>query len=226
MIIPCIDLMDGKAVQLEQGKTLKIQRDDFDALIDKFRRFGQINVIDLDAAMGKGSNLEKIEYITPKIPSRVGGGIRSVSKALDMLSLGAEKIIVSSAVFSKDGINYSFLEELRTKAGKDKIIIAIDSRNGHITTKGWKENTNFKTEDIIKELEPYCSEFLLTCVENEGLMKGTDFSFIDMIKKKTDNKLSAAGGISTKEEIDKLENIGVNSVIGMAIYSGSLDIDF
>ena len=227
MIYPCIDLMDGKVVQLVQGRSenKKVEISDYDELIARFKPFGTIQLIDLDAAMGNGNNYELIEDIISKIRCRVGGGIRTVEKAQKVIRLGAEKIIVGSSVFKDGKIDFDFLKELKEKVGKDKIIIAIDSIKGKVVIKGWKESTNLKVEGVVKELESYCSEFLATYVDKEGMLKGTDVEFFKKLRKLTKNDITAAGGITTISEIRELEKKGIDSSLGMAIYKGKIKLN-
>jgi len=225
MIIPSIDLMGGKVVQLEQGKKKKLELANYESLIDKFSILGEISLIDLDAAIGKGDNIKIIKDICKKIDCRVGGGIRDIGRAKEMIKLGASQIIIGTSAFDKKGINKIFLEDLKKEIGKERIIIAIDTNKGNISIKGWTQELDVKTEDIVKELEPYCSEFLLTIVDKEGLMKGTDIDFIKKIKDKTSNVITAAGGISSYDEIKKLEEMEVNSVLGMALYSKKITLE-
>jgi len=226
MIYPSIDLMNGKAVQLVQGKkeNKKIEIDDILGLARKFSKY-TIQVIDLDAAMGSKNNLRTIKILCRQFNCRVGGGIRTLDKAREIIKAGAKKIIVGSSVFQKENINILFLKQLNKAIGKDKIIIAIDSREGKIVIKGWKESTNINTLKVVKELEPYCSEFLYTYVDKEGMMQGTDFSTLRKLKQLTDNEITAAGGISSLDEIKRLERLKVNSVLGMALYTGKIKLD-
>ncbi len=227
MIYPCIDLMDGAIVQLVQGnrENVKVKTKDFDEMISKFKPFGVIQLIDLDAAMDRGNNHVLIKEIMQKIKCRVGGGIRTVKKAKEVLDLGAEKIIVGSSAFKEGNVDVKFLGELREGVGKDNVIIAIDSIKGEVVIKGWKESTKLKVEDVIKELEPYCLEFLATYVDKEGMLKGTNVEFFKRLKKLTKNKITAAGGITTIDEIKELERNGIDSALGMAIYKGKIKLD-
>lgn len=225
MIFPSIDLMNGKVVQLVQGKreNKKIEIDDVLGIARKFSKY-TIQLIDLDAAMGKGDNLQIVKILCNKFKCRVGGGIRTLDRAREIVRAGAKKIIIGSAVFKDDEINILFLKQLNKFIGKDKIIIAIDSKEGKIVIKGWKESTNIDPLKIVKELEPYCSEFLYTYVDKEGMMQGTDFKTLRKLKQITTNEITAAGGISSMEEINRLERLGVNSVLGMALYTGKIKL--
>jgi phosphoribosylformimino-5-aminoimidazole carboxamide ribotide isomerase len=224
MIYNCIDLMKGKAVQLVQGKRKALEVKDIDSLIAKFKPFGAINVIDLDAALGTGNNLRLINKIAKSIKCRVGGGIRRVVIAKHVIDVGAQKVIVGSAAFKDGQINKQFLDNLKKTIGKSKIIIAIDSKKGKIVVKGWTESTGIDTFKVIKQLEPYCSEFLYTYVDKEGTMKGIDLALVKKIKKKTKNKLTVAGGISSIKEIKELKKAKIDCALGMAVYTGKLKL--
>ncbi|HZX44720.1 MAG TPA: 1-(5-phosphoribosyl)-5-[(5-phosphoribosylamino)methylideneamino] imidazole-4-carboxamide isomerase [Candidatus Nanoarchaeia archaeon] len=223
MIFPSIDLMDGKVVQLVQGKkeNKKLEIDDVIGVAKKFLQY-EISVIDLDAAMGNGDNLAIIKQLCAKFRCRVGGGIRTVEKAKELIDSGAKKVIIGSSAFTKQGINLPFLKKLVKEIGREMIIIAIDSLKGKIVIKGWKESTGIDTLSVVKELEPYCSEFLYTYVDKEGMMQGTDLSTLKKLKAITKDEITAAGGISSMDEIDELQKIGVNSVLGMALYTGKI----
>lgn len=215
MIIPSIDLMDGKAVQLRQGREKVLERKDVLELARDFSRYGEIAVIDLDAAMGKGENLELIKKLCKIADCRVGGGIRTIGKANDMLRAGAKKIIIGTKATPE------FLKQLP----KDRLIVAVDTKDGYIVTRGWTEKTKQKPEELIKRLEKYCCGFLFTNVNKEGLMQGMDFSIVKKLKALTKNKLTVAGGISSLEEIKKLEEIGADSQLGMALYTNKIKLD-
>lgn len=219
MIIPSIDLMKGKVVQLEQGKNKVLEIDNPFYFAGKFRDFQEVQVIDLDAAMNKRKNTAIIKQMLELINARVGGGIRSIEKAVELIDNGAKKIIIGTQA------NKKFLEKLTERVPRKKIIVALDSFKGKVVVEGWKKKTNKTPFELIKELEPYCSEFLFTCVEKEGLMKGTDFDLIKKLKTNTKNELSAAGGISSIQEARKLERIGVKPIIGMALYSGKISLE-
>ncbi|MFC1690883.1 HisA/HisF-related TIM barrel protein [Nanoarchaeota archaeon] len=224
MIIPSIDLMDGNAVQLVQGNpdNKKIELDDVKGLAFRFSQIGPINVIDLDAALGRGNNKDIVKDLAKENEIRVGGGVREISVAQEYVDAGVKKVIIGSRAFQNGGIDKEFLNELKETIGKDKIIIAIDSKAGKVVIKGWTESTGLDAKEIVKELEEYCSEFLYTYVDKEGMMQGTDIETLKELKELTDNEITAAGGISSIEEIKQLEEIGVNSVLGMALYTGKI----
>jgi phosphoribosylformimino-5-aminoimidazole carboxamide ribotide isomerase len=219
MIYPSIDLMNGKAVQLVQGRVenKKLEIEDVMALALKFSKIGPINVIDLDAALEQGGNEELIKVLTRTYPVRVGGGIRSLQRAEAYIDAGAEKIIIGSKAF-----DLNFLQNLTSLIGPEKIMIALDSFGDEIVIRGWTQKTAIKTEEMILKWEPYCSEFLYTQVEKEGLMMGPDFKRLKRLRKLTDHALTAAGGISSLEDIVALEKEGINSVLGMALYTGKI----
>ena len=213
MIIPSIDLMGGKAVQLRQGTEKIIEREDVLDLAMKFRMYGEIAVIDLDAAFGKGDNLELIKQICRIADCRVGGGIRTMEKANEILQAGARKIIIGTKASPK------FLRQLP----KERVIVAIDARDGYVVNLGWKRKTKKTPKMVIRELEQYCCGFLFTDVSREGMMKGINFSKIKRLREATDKKLIAAGGITNINEIKWLENLGIDSQIGMSIYAGKIN---
>ncbi|MCK5283812.1 MAG: 1-(5-phosphoribosyl)-5-[(5-phosphoribosylamino)methylideneamino] imidazole-4-carboxamide isomerase [Nanoarchaeota archaeon] len=215
--------MDKKVVQLVRGKEKKIEVDDVFYAADSLKELGNpIDVIDLDAAMGKGENVSLIKELCKRMDCRVGGGIRTLEKAKEIIDAGASKVIIGTGAFSDGKLNTTFLDELNKAIGKHKIIVSIDSKGGKIVDKGWTESTGINTLDIVKELENYCLEILYTYVDKEGMMEGTDFETVKKIKSMTRIEVTAAGGISSIDEIKKLEEIGVNSVVGMAYYTGKI----
>ncbi len=212
MIIPSIDLMGGKAVQLRQGKEKVLEVGDVLGLAREFRKYGEIAVIDLDAALGKEDNFELVKQICAIADCRVGGGIRSLEKVSEVLRAGAKKVIIGTSATPK------FLEKLP----KDKVIVALDTKNGSVVTEGWTKSSGKNPFAQMKELEPYCSEFLFTNVDREGLLAGVDMGLVKKLKGASKNKITFAGGISTIEEIKMLEDEGFNSQAGMAIYTGKI----
>ena len=224
MIIPCIDLMDGKVVQLVQGREKALEGDSPDEMLRRFARFPEIQVIDLDAALGKGSNDELVRGLASKAVTRVGGGVRTVERAKTLLEQGAHRVIVGTAAF-RGGINTPFLTELREAVGRDRLIIALDSKGGRIVVKGWQESTDLTAEAVLQSLEPYCGGFLCTYVDKEGMMQGTDLEWFRRLRAATSLELTAAGGITTLEDVRALLGMNVHAALGMAIYTGRLSLD-
>jgi phosphoribosylformimino-5-aminoimidazole carboxamide ribotide isomerase len=224
MIIPCIDLMDGKVVQLVQGREKALEGDSPDEMLRRFAAFPQIQVIDLDAAMGRGANDDLVEMLASKAVTRVGGGVRTVERAQALLAQGAYRVIVGTSAFSKDGPNHAFLQSLADAIGRDRIVLALDSKDGHIVVKGWQEATQFTAEQVIQQLEPYCSGFLCTYVDKEGMMQGTDLDWFRRLRAVTDHEITAAGGITTMDDIRALDEMKIHAAVGMAIYTGRLDL--
>ena len=232
MLIPSIDLQRGKIVQLVQGEKLAIESDDLEGWINRFAKFPKIQLIDLDAAMSIGTNDALVRQIAARLPCRVGGGVRSVGRAQDLLETGAKEVIVGSAFFdmrrSADGssvIKFDFAEALRAAVGLDKVIAAVDSRGGRVVIHGWRTTLPISAVEAVKALDPYCGEFLYTHVDKEGLMQGTDIEAVRALKDATNRRVTAAGGITTQEEVDALHALGIDAVVGMAIYTGSLVVD-
>jgi phosphoribosylformimino-5-aminoimidazole carboxamide ribotide isomerase len=225
MIVPCIDLMGGKVVQLVQGRDKALEVDSADEMLQWFSPFPQIQVIDLDAAMGRGSNDTLVRHIAGKATTRIGGGVRTLERARQLLDQGAYRVIVGTSAFNADGPNERFLRELQDGIGAEHIVIALDSKAGRIVVKGWKESTNLTAADVIARLEPYCSGFLCTYVDKEGMMEGTDLGWFQSLRSVTDREITAAGGITTMEDIRALMGMGIHCAIGMAIYTGRLNLD-
>ncbi len=224
MIIPCIDLMDGAVVQLIQGREKALEGEAPEVMLAKFADFPVIQVIDLDAALGRGSNEAIVERLAAKHRVWVGGGVRSVAKAEQLRAAGAERVIVGTAAFRGDGLNHEFLQELADKLGRAAIILALDSRDGRIVIKGWQESLGIAAGEIIRQLEPYCGAVLCTYVDKEGMMQGTDLEWFRSLRAQTSLELTAAGGITTYEEIEALLAMDIHAALGMAIYTGRLDL--
>ena len=225
MLIPSIDLKGGAVVQLIQGEKLAIRDDDVFRWVRRFERFPKVQVIDLDAAMGIGDNIALVRQIAGSLSCRVGGGIRTVERARDVLDAGAQHVIAGSSLFRDGAPDLAFAQSLCDGIGRDRIIAAVDSRGGHVVIHGWKTTLPLTAVEAIHSLEPYCDEFLYTHVDTEGLMRGTDFGAIEAVRAATGNKVTAAGGITTQEEIDRLHAMGVDAVVGMAIYTGTLNAE-
>jgi phosphoribosylformimino-5-aminoimidazole carboxamide ribotide isomerase len=224
MIIPCIDLMGGKVVQLIQGRTKALEGDAPLAMLEKFSAFPEIQVIDLDAAMGKGSNDDIVRQLAGRAVTRVGGGVRTVERARALVEAGAAKVIVGTAAFRADGIHEEFLGAVAGAIGRDKLVLALDSKGGQIVVKGWQEATNLRAEDVIRLLEPFCGGFLCTYVDKEGMMQGTDLDWFRRLRQATAHEITAAGGVTTLDEVRELTRLGIHAALGMAIYTGKLSL--
>jgi len=224
MLIPSIDLRNGRVVQLVQGERLALEDPDVDAWIRRFARFPKLQLIDLDAAIGTGNNDGLVEYVCGQRLCRVGGGIRTVERARAVLAQGATHVIVGSSLFTGGRPDLTFASTLADAVGADRVIAAVDAKAGRVAIKGWRETVPLTAVEAVKALEPYCSEFLYTHVDKEGLMGGTDMAAIRAVRDATSRRVVAAGGITTRQEIDDLDALGVDAVVGMAIYTGRLDV--
>jgi phosphoribosylformimino-5-aminoimidazole carboxamide ribotide isomerase len=218
MLIPSIDLMEGKVVQLVQGTRKELEFDNLQHWIDRFSKYPLVQVIDLDAAMGRGNNHEMVREIARQIPCQVGGGIRTIDAVQETLELGAKRVILGSSLISNGSINATFAREISTELGPDKLVFAVDSRGGYVSIKGWQEATQIKASEMIRTLGPFCIAFLYTNIDTEGLLQGIPLEIIRDLRQATSRRLIAAGGIRSQEEIDALDVLGVDAVVGMAIY--------
>jgi phosphoribosylformimino-5-aminoimidazole carboxamide ribotide isomerase len=225
VLIPSIDLQGGAVVQLVQGEKLAIKDDDVFRWVRRFAHFPKVQVIDLDAAMGSGDNLALVRQIAGALSCRVGGGICTVERARDLLAAGAQQIIAGSSLFRNGVPDLAFAQTLCDGVGRERVIAAVDSRGGHVVIHGWKTVLPLTAVEAVRALEPYCDEFLYTHVDTEGLMGGTNFEAISAVRDATTRRVTAAGGITTQKEIDDLHALGVDAVVGMAIYTGALDPD-
>jgi phosphoribosylformimino-5-aminoimidazole carboxamide ribotide isomerase len=223
VLIPCIDLMGGQAVQLVRGRRKALDADPFE-MLRKFRGFPAIQVIDLDAAIGGGNNDVILRRLCHRAPCRVGGGVRTVERVRELVALGARKIIIGTAAFDGGGVNHKFLRAARRAAGKKLLMIALDTSRGRVVVKGWRQSTGLRAEDVIPELEPYCSGFLCTYVDKEGMMQGTSLRWFRKLRSVTSLPITAAGGITTREEVEALEKMNIDAAVGMAIYTGKLPL--
>jgi phosphoribosylformimino-5-aminoimidazole carboxamide ribotide isomerase len=224
MIIPCIDLMDGKVVQLVQGREKALEGDSPEEMLRKFAAFPEIQVIDLDAAIGRGSNGKLVRWLAARAKTRIGGGVRSAERARELVEQGAHRVIVGTAAFGPAGANTELLGELRDAVGRERLIVAVDSKEGRVVVKGWRESTNLTAEEVLRELEPYCSGFLCTYVDKEGMMQGTDLDWFRRLRAATRLELTAAGGVTTMADVRALLAMDVHAALGMAIYTGKLSL--
>jgi phosphoribosylformimino-5-aminoimidazole carboxamide ribotide isomerase len=228
VLIPCIDLQQGKAVQLVHGRKRELAVADVMSLLLKFKKYEWLHVIDLDAAMGKGNNseltqklcLEAVKRFGMKV--RVGGGIRTVRRAEEITEWGAHQVIVGSAAFKNGKINAPFLRRLRTRVGRPAIVVALDTARGHVVIKGWREKLRIQAEQVMEQLEPFCAAFLCTDVDREGTMSGVNLKWFEQLRSATSHPIIAAGGIKAQPEIDALERMGMDAAVGMALYKNRL----
>jgi len=225
VIIPCIDLMDGKVVQLVQGREKALEGGTPEEMLVRFAAFPEIQVIDLDAAIGRGSNDAIVEFLARRAAARVGGGVRTIERARKLIEQGARKVIVGTAAFSSAGIDAEFLAGLAAAIGRERVIVALDSKDGRIVVKGWREATSLSAEEVLSELEPFCGGFLCTYVDKEGMLEGTDLDWFRRLRRATALEITAAGGITTMEEVRELDRLGVHAALGMAIYTGRLSLE-
>jgi phosphoribosyl-ATP pyrophosphohydrolase/phosphoribosyl-AMP cyclohydrolase len=231
MVVASIDIQNGKVVQLKQGEELVLQRDNALELAAEFDRYGEVAVIDLDAAMGKGSNLEMIKPLLRKAECRVGGGIRTPQQAQELVSLGARKIIIGSSAFRGDSgagdafaVNIPFLEAMSKKIGRERLIVAVDARAGEIVVDGWKTPTGLNLSEAAKAVEPFAGELLFTCVEREGTMTGIDLAAVRKLRETVSCQITVAGGVSTLGEIEETAALGCDVQLGMALYTGKINL--
>lgn len=224
MLIPTLDLKGGKVVQLVQGDRVAIETSDISRWVRRFRHCPLVQLIDLDAAMGTGDNDLLVRRVSRTLGCRVGGGIRSVERARQVMDAGARRIILSSALFRDGHPDLAFANRVCDAVGRDQVIAAVDARGGRLVIDGWRTTLAITPVEAVKALEPFCGEFLYTNVDREGLMQGMDMGSVRLMRAATERRLSAAGGIATEQEVDALEEMGVDAVVGMAIYTGTLQL--
>jgi phosphoribosylformimino-5-aminoimidazole carboxamide ribotide isomerase len=224
MLIPSIDLMGGKIVQLVRGEQKALEFDNFDEWIARFSSFPLIQLIDLDAAIGNGNNRELVREFARRLPCQVGGGMRSIQAAEQMLSIGAQRVIVGSSLIRDGQPDTVFAEEIARAVGPEKLVFAIDSKQGRIAIRGWREITATTPLEMIAALERWCSAFLYTNIDTEGLMQGIPLETVKQLRASTMKQLIVAGGIANSEQVDQLDALRIDAVVGMAIYTGQLKL--
>jgi phosphoribosylformimino-5-aminoimidazole carboxamide ribotide isomerase len=224
VLIPSIDLMGGKIVQLVQGEKKALEFEDFDYWIERFSAYPLVQLIDLDAAMGRGSNRELIAMICRRLPCQTGGGVRDVARGSELLALGARRVIFGSALLKDGAINAALAAEAKKTLGMNHLTFAIDSRKGKVAVHGWTENTDVDPANMVRALDPYCSAFLYTHIDTEGTMTGFPVNVARELAGLTKKQIIVAGGIRSQAEVDELDAIGVDAVVGMAIYTGALGL--
>jgi len=228
VLIPCIDLQGGQAVQLVHGRRRELAVSDVFAQLDKFKRYPWLHIIDLDAAMDKGENNELVETLCKrarrkyKMRVRVGGGVRTTSRARQLAKCGATQIIVGSALFSGGKLNLLFLRALNRAVPRKQIVIALDTYHGKIATHGWRRSVALRPQEVMSSLEPFCSAFLCTDVDREGTLSGANLRYFSALRSATDHQIIAAGGLKTRREISALAKLGMDAAVGMALYKNLL----
>jgi phosphoribosylformimino-5-aminoimidazole carboxamide ribotide isomerase len=216
--------MGGKIVQLVQGRNKALEFDNFDEWIDRFRSFPLVQLIDLDAAIGTGSNRGILDRFTKSLPCQVGGGIRSLADAKALIALGARKVIVGSTLIKEGKVDLDFSRELSQELN-ESLVFAVDAKAGKVAIRGWREATTLTPAEMIEALDPFCSAFLYTHIDTEGLMQGIPLDIVRLLRSKATKQLIVAGGISSQAEIDELDAIGADAVVGMALYLGKLNLE-
>jgi phosphoribosylformimino-5-aminoimidazole carboxamide ribotide isomerase len=222
MLIPSIDLMGGKIVQLVQGDKQELEFDNFDYWIDRFSKYPLVQLIDLDAARGLGGNRPLVRQIMQRLNCQVGGGIRSVETARDLLEAGAHKVILGSALMNDGKIDHEHARRLADALGTARLVFALDSKGGKVAIDGWRQQTAVTAFDMIRVLDPYCDTFLYTHIDTEGLMQGIPMETVQAIRAATSRRLVVAGGVTEQREIDELDAMGIDAVVGMAVYTGRI----
>ena len=220
MLIPSIDLMGGKIVQLEQGSRKALEFDDFDAWVKRFSKYPLVQLIDLDAAMRRGENRALVRKFASQLPCQVGGGIRTAEDARALLEAGAKRVILGSSLISAGAINVAFAAQAAIEIGPEYLVFAADCKAGKVAIKGWQEGTTITAQDMLRTLDPYCSAFLYTHIDTEGLLQGIPFDVVRELRAVTTRQLIVAGGIRSQQEVDALDALHIDSVVGMAIYKG------
>jgi len=225
MLIPSIDLMGGKIVQLVQGEKKALEFDDFEEWILRFSKYPLVQLIDLDAAIGSGDNRTLLRQFTERLACQVGGGIRTIESAQEVLATGAERIILGSTLVRNDRIDVDAAQQFAQNFSAERLTFAVDSKNGKVAVKGWRQMTPITPAQMMQALEPYCRAFLYTHIDTEGLLKGIPLDVVRRLRGITSQQLIVAGGIASQEEVDQLSDLGVDAVVGMAIYSGRMKLD-
>jgi len=234
MLIPSIDLMGGRIVQLVQGETLKLAFDDFEYWIERFSGYPLVQLIDLDQAMRLGENKALIEMICKRLPCQVGGGLRNAEDGRRLIEVGAKRVIYGSSLFGPEPegseakrrhkvIRLEFAEGLKRELGEEALCFSVDTKQGKVAVRGWTEQVDLTPEEAMTWLEDSCSAFLYTHVDTEGTMRGFPLEVAAILRSTTAKQLIVAGGIKERGEVDALDAMGVDAVAGMAVYSGVME---
>lgn len=222
MLIPSIDLMGGRVVQLEQGERLVVEGD-VETWIRRFEKFPLVQLVDLDAAKGVGDNSDLVEQIAARLPCQVGGGVRTGARAQALIAAGARRVVVGSALYDGQGIAHDRAADFGRVLGEEAFVAAIDARGGRVAIHGWRTTLDLTPQAAAAALEPYCGVFLYTNVDTEGLLTGFPIDRIRALQEATSRPLIAAGGIRSLDEVAALERLGVDAIVGMAIYTGLIE---
>jgi phosphoribosylformimino-5-aminoimidazole carboxamide ribotide isomerase len=220
VLIPSIDLLGGKIVQLVQGEKKALEFANFDEWVERFSPFPLVQLIDLDAAVGSGDNRALVEDFVRRLPCQVGGGIRSIETAREILGMGAQRVILGSTLIREGTIDAAFAEKIAEVLGPPKLVFAIDAKGGRVAIRGWRERTSLSPLEMIRTLDRWCTAFLYTHIDTEGLMLGIPLETVRALRSATSRQLIAAGGIATDREVEELHAMGVDAVVGMALYLG------
>jgi len=220
MLIPSIDLMDGRIVQLERGERLVFATDDFNTWIARFSDYPIVQIIDLDAAMGRASNTAIVRELCARMPCQVGGGIRTPGRAVELIESGARRVIVGSSLFGPEGVDLATAERFAGAVPCEQLIAAVDSRGNRVVIHGWKTTLSISPEIAVRALEPFAGAFLYTRVDDEGMLGGINKDAVRSVARATSRRLIAAGGIRSIDEVNALDSEGIDAVVGMAIYRG------
>jgi len=215
MIIPSIDIMKGRAVQLRRGKEFVLDGGDPVARLEQFSVAGEVAVVDLDAALGQGSNAELIRDLVRRAPCRVGGGIRDLDTARRWLDAGAVQLMIGTAA----------TPEFCASLPRERVIAAVDAKRGEIVVEGWRKKTGVPVLERVRALAPLVGGFLFTQVEREGEMRGFDCAAVEaVVRAAAGGRVTAAGGITAPAEVAELDRIGADAQVGMAIYTGAMSL--
>jgi phosphoribosylformimino-5-aminoimidazole carboxamide ribotide isomerase len=219
IVVPCIDIQGGQVVQLVQGRERALVGPDPLEMLELFAGFPEIQIIDLDAAMGIGENFAIIEMLASKATCRVGGGVRSAQRARQLVDLGAHRVIVGTAAFTPA------FDDIVAEIGSEKIVVALDSKAGSVVVDGWNTALQTTAIEAVSRFAELCNGFLCTYVDKEGMMQGTDLAWFAQLRGATLRPITAAGGITTLDDVRALLDMNIDAAIGMAVYTGSLRLD-
>jgi phosphoribosylformimino-5-aminoimidazole carboxamide ribotide isomerase len=225
LLIPSIDLLGGKIVSLVQGEKKSLEFDDFEPWIRRFEKYPLVHMVDLDAAMGQGSNRSLMVELIKRLPRcQVGGGLRTVEQAQEILKLGAKRAVIGSALFEDKEVNIGYAQRAAREIGPEKLVFAVDTKGGRVAVKGWKVSTAVTAEDAMKLLEPYCNAFVYTHVDVEGMLTGFPTDVARSLRESTKHQLMLAGGIRSMDEVAQFDAIECDCIVGMAIYRGDIQV--